>query len=297
MKKLVTHNGNFHSDDVFACAILSLVYKKENIEWQVTRTRDPKLIEEADVVFDVGGIYDASLDRFDHHQKGGAGERENGIPYASCGLVWKKYGPELVEGTLIQYIDEKICQPIDAVDNGYDISKTLVDGIYPYSFQSIVGAYRPTWKEDIQGEDDNFLALVELAEGILSREIITATDRAEARTKIEKAYEEAEDKRIILLEEGFTRDAILPVLSEYPEPVYFVYPKSMGHWKAEVVRKSMDSFEARRDFPESWAGVRDEELAEMTGVSDAYFCHNGRFLIVAKSKEGALELAQKALEI
>jgi len=36
-------------------------------------------------------------------------------------------------------------------------------------------------------------------------------------------------------------------------------------------------------------------LAKVTGVPDATFCHNGRFLAVAKSKEGALKLAEIAL--
>jgi len=49
-------------------------------------------------------------------------------------------------------------------------------------------------------------------------------------------------------------------------------------------------------FPESWAGKNGKELAEITGVEDAIFCHNARFICSAKSKEGAMKLAQMALE-
>ncbi|MCE9517420.1 MYG1 family protein [Candidatus Nomurabacteria bacterium] len=88
-KILVTHNGTFHADDVFATATLSLLLDG-NIK--VIRTRDPKIIASADYVYDVGGEYNLYKNLFDHHQKGGAGKRENGIPYAAFGLVWKSYG-------------------------------------------------------------------------------------------------------------------------------------------------------------------------------------------------------------
>jgi uncharacterized UPF0160 family protein len=48
-------------------------------------------------------------------------------------------------------------------------------------------------------------------------------------------------------------------------------------------------------FPDSWAGKRDAELVKATGVADAIFCHNNRFMMVAGSKEGALALAELAL--
>src|SRR5437764_1161911 len=94
---IVAHNGNFHADDVFAVATVLLVLERSDFPaWRqaipkIIRTRDPKTIEKADFVVDVGGVYDAENNRFDHHQAGGAGTRANGIPYASFGLVWKKF--------------------------------------------------------------------------------------------------------------------------------------------------------------------------------------------------------------
>jgi uncharacterized UPF0160 family protein len=43
-------------------------------------------------ILDVGDIYNPDQFRFDHHQAGGAGKRENDISYASCGLIWKHFG-------------------------------------------------------------------------------------------------------------------------------------------------------------------------------------------------------------
>jgi uncharacterized UPF0160 family protein len=58
---------------------------------------------------------------------------------------------------------------------------------------------------------------------------------------------------------------------------------------------SAESFDARADLPEAWAGLRDADLAAVTGVPDAGFCHNGRFIAAAKSFEGILEMARQAL--
>ena len=49
------------------------------------------------------------------------------------------------------------------------------------------------------------------------------------------------------------------------------------------------------DLPESWAGKDGEELQKITGVPDAIFCHNKRFMASAGSREGAIALAQKAI--
>ena len=62
------------------------------------------------------------------------------------------------------------------------------------------------------------------------------------------------------------------------------------------MRKEPCSFENRKSLPESWAAKRGKELAAITGVPDAVFCHNARFLAVSESKEGALRLAQIALQ-
>ena len=80
-KTIVTHNGNFHADDVFSIAAFKSIFPS----FKLIRTRDAELIAKADIVIDVGGEYDPDTDRFDHHQRGGAGERENGFPIPRLG--------------------------------------------------------------------------------------------------------------------------------------------------------------------------------------------------------------------
>src|SRR3989344_202259 len=117
-KIVVTHSGNFHTDEVFACAVLSLL-NDGNIE--VIRSRKKEVWVTGDYVVDVGGEYDPSRGRFDHHQEGGAGVRPNGIPYSSFGLVWKEFGEKISGSSYVaRVIDERVAQPVDAGDNGFE---------------------------------------------------------------------------------------------------------------------------------------------------------------------------------
>lgn len=287
---VVTHDGTFHTDDVFACAVVSLAFADREIE--VVRTRDEETIQSGDIVFDVGGIYDTDTLRFDHHQKGGADTRDNGIPYASFGLVWRQYGVELA-GSIdsAQFIDEQLVQGIDGADNGV-VNKVSDNGVYSYSVIDAISALRPTWEEDIS-MDEAFMEAVNMAVTILERMMRHAEAYSHAREMLETAYEESSDKTIIDI--GKEYPGWYEVMSNYPEPLYVLYERSDGGWGVKAVRENPAEFASRKPFPEEWAGLRDEELQAVTGVSDAIFCHNGRFLVAAKSKEGALTLAQKAV--
>lgn len=286
-KILVTHNGTFHADDIFATATLSILLDG-NIK--VIRTRDEEWFKKGDYVYDVGGEYDLIRNRFDHHQKGGAGKRDNGVPYAAFGLVWKAYGEKICGSKdVADRIDEHLVQAIDIHDNGVDSYK--VEGpVGPYLIESMFNTFRPSWKEP-EEFDEPFMELVSVAKKLLLRKIKKAQDSIEGEFFVKKAYKEAIDKRIIVLDDQYPwRKMFL----DYPEPIYVVVPK-MDKWNVYAAQKESGSFENRKSLPESWAGLRDEELARASGVPDATFCHNGRFLAVAKSKEGAIALAEKAL--
>lgn len=295
-KILVTHNGSFHADDLFATAVLSIL-NEGNIE--IIRTREPKIFETGDYVYDVGGEYDADKNRFDHHQRSGAGLRENGIPYSSFGLVWDKYGETICGNREVaNIIDQKIVCPIDAVDNGFDISKSLIEGVRPYYADQVFLNNIPTWKEDNSNIDQIFEEQVALVCILLKREIKVAADDIEGKNIIIKAYENSFDRRIVILENDFPRYLFQGILSALPEPIYLVYPSSHSSvWKVEAINKSPDTMDSRKLLPGSWRGFmdNDEKLKENTGVIDAMFCHRAGFLITALSKEGAIELAERAL--
>ncbi len=295
-KICVTHDGTFHSDDLFATAVL---YILNNGNIKIIRSRNREMIKRGDYVYDTGGEYDDTKDFFDHHQRGGAGSRPNGVPYASFGLVWKKYGPEICGSSEVSdKIDEKIAQHIDAIDNGLTFTNPIYGGSIPYGPDVVFMNNKPTWKEQGKSLNKIFKEQVKRVSKFLLREIEVAKSDLEAIKIMMDAYNKSEDKRIIIIEQDFPRYLYQNTLSKVPEPTYLVFPS--GHssmWKVEAISKSEDTMENRKMFPESWRGYLDGDpkLKEITGVSDVVFCHKSGFLIVANSKEGAIKLAEKAL--
>ena len=306
VKKLITHDGSFHADDVFACATITLFLEKNNETFEVIRTRDEKTIKTGDYVFDIGGVCEPEQNRFDHHQIGGAGKRptypldnsgaggNNGIEYAACGLVWKKFGVELCGSKAsAEVIDERLFAPIDAGDNGFDLVENKYT-VTPYYIQHFISAMRPTWQEENLSEDEMFLKCVEVAKIILTREIIQAHDSLLAEEIIGTVYQNTVDKRIIVLDKHYPYEDIL---NNFPEPLFAIFPRNTDNfWGVKAVKENPKTFVNRKNFPKAWAGLRDEELQNVSGVADAIFCHRGLFMAVAKTKAGAIKLAQIAVE-
>lgn len=296
-KICITHDGTFHADDLFATATLSIL-NDGNIK--IIRTRDPKMFEKGDYVYDVGGENDSSLNHFDHHQRGGGGVRDNGIPYASFGLVWKKYGEQICGNKEVsERIDQKIVQPIDATDEGFDIYTPKIKDVFPYSVEAIFLSEIPTWREnDNNGLNKIFEKQLLKVVDLLKREIKIAKDDIEGVNILLKDYNSSEDKRIVISNVDFPRYLLQNTLSRLVEPIYLVYPSSKSNlWKVEAIKKSRETMESRKLFPESWRGFTngDQRLREITGVNDIVFCHQNGFYLNTKTKESAIKLAQKAL--
>lgn len=295
MVSIATHSGGFHADDIFAVATLKLYLAAQGeTNVKVVRTRNPEEVAACDYALDVGSVHDPEAGRFDHHQKGGAGERENGVPYAAFGLVWQEYGVDVAgDEQIAAAIDRKLVQAIDGPDNGVSLSgESEYENAYPYYLGSAVNVFKPTWKEPAARMDETFLELVEWATVLLEREMTVARDVAEGEQLVEAAYEQAEDKRIIYM------DRELPwkgVLTQKEEPLFVVYQKDGGRWRLRAV-PTEGSFASRAELPESWRGKRDAELVAATGVESAVFCHKGLPMIVATEKGDIDTLAQKALE-
>lgn len=296
---IITHDGKFHTDDVFAVAALRLVLKGK--EPEIIRTREPEWFKKGDYVVDVGLVCDPQSNRLDHHQPEGAGKRANGIPYSSFGLVWQKFGKELCGSQeAAEVIDKKLVSYIDAADNGVDIVEQKYQDAPVYSVVQIINLFRLSWKKEKTNKDQEFVNAVDWAQKILNMEIESAVYTLSVERTIENRYRLSIDKHLLVFDgEGEILGWEIPVrrLSLYPEPIYFVMPKSKpGVWQVVAVSKGENSFEARKPLPENWMGLTGEKLEEVTGVLGALFCHRGRFLCTANSKEAALKLAKLAIE-
>lgn len=298
---LITHSGSFHADDVMASAILTYYFEQKGIATKIIRTRDMNIIKTGDIVFDVGLVYDETSNRFDHHQTGGAGTRENGIPYSSVGLVWKKFGPELCApfSSLVDKIDRELVQSIDANDTGYDVDTKSTE-CYQLPLSAFFMVHNTTWKEQETFTDDQinerFMKAMNLAKGFFTRYLQTSKDNIEATEKIKKVYDNTADKKSLLFDQNFTRVVFIANLVNFPEPLVYIYPDRAGSYSIETVPKDFGSFERRTSFPESWAGLHDKQLQEVSGIPELTFCHNGRFLCKTTNLEGTQKVVEKTLK-
>lgn len=296
--RVATHSGSFHADDVFALAALTLLASAEpdHGPLEIVRTRDPELLAAADLRVDVGQRNDPATGDFDHHQRGGAGERENGIRYASFGLVWREFGARVAGGSdeVAQRIDEVLVQSVDANDTGQTISAPLIDDVQAMTVSHAIAAFNPNWDEDASsaGKRRAFDAALAFATGILARELASATAQVSAAALVRAAIARADDPRLIELDRGMPWHREL--VPSAPDALYVVYPREQD-WGLQAVPRVLGEFNNRKDLPEPWAGRSDADLAEVTGVADARFCHSGRFMAVAGSRDGVLELARQAL--
>lgn len=291
MKTIVTHNGTFHPDDVFATATLQLHYGVENLK--IIRSRDPEIIKSADIVYDVGLTYEPATERYDHHQEG-APVRGNGVPYAAFGLVWKHYGEKLCGSKEVQEtIDQKFVQPIDAEDNGVTICIAADERVTPIDFQDLVFVFLPSW-DSADTYDQKFLQAVDWARGVLERLIEKEQDLHQMRQYIQQVYESTPEKDILVFDKRVLCDALI----KYGNVKMAVYPNGLGSaWYAEAVKIKPRTFEYHGVFPDAWLGLQGEALQNVTGLPDAHFAHKKKFFFAAGSKESALKAAKVALGI
>jgi uncharacterized UPF0160 family protein len=289
---IATHDGSFHADEVFAVAALGLL--GEPVE--VVRTRDPGSLAAADLRVDVGFRDDARAGDFDHHQRGFDAVRANGVRYASFGLVWREFGVRVCDGDaeVATAIDETLVQTVDANDTGQRLTEPLVDGVRPFSISAVIGGFNASWDEQLSPDEERarFDAAVDLARGILAREIAVAASGRRAERIVRAAIAAAPDPRVVELPVNAPWKRVL--VPETADALFVIYPKRQG-FGLEAVPGALGSFENRRDLPAAWGGLEGPDLVAVTGVEDALFCHAKRFLVVAASHDGITRLAELAL--
>jgi uncharacterized UPF0160 family protein len=293
---------------VFAYAVLRLALglNQPGVDHELRRTRVAELIETADIVWDVGSVFDAALNRFDHHQRG-APLRPDETPYSSAGLIWQVYGARAVAALLRDAdaekfapaialeLDNGLVRRIDEVDTGVSANGPVTrDSL---SFASLIGEFNPSW-DDPAGSgptagDAAFLEATAFATAMLTRRVNNMRARHLAEALVLSAHQASADPRLLVLETGMPWKN---VVFAHDLPVIFaVSPASNGNWMIDTMPPEPGSFAQRLPLPEGWAGLQGDDLAAKSGVADAVFVHLRRFVGAAKSQAGAVALATIAL--
>ncbi|KAF9508331.1 hypothetical protein BS47DRAFT_1373678 [Hydnum rufescens UP504] len=300
-----THNGTFHCDEALAVFLLHQTpkYKDANL----VRTRDPPRLEQCDIVVDVGAVYNPVSLRFDHHQRGFTETFGHGFEtkLSSAGLIYKHFGREIISERLnispqdptveklYLKLYKEFIEAIDGVDNGINQYPKDITPKYKNSthLSSRVSHLNPAWNEsvDAAGVDARFKKASELAgTEFLDRLDYYAKAWLPGRGLVEEAIKGP--GKIILFEQFAPwKEHLFDIESELsiPEddkPYYVLYAdETGGSWRVQAIPVSPESFESRKPLPEAIPG----------GV----FVHASGFIGGNKTREGALELAIKALTL
>jgi len=291
--KVATHSGSFHADEVFAIATLSLWADKKGLQLDITRTRDEAILNKSDIVLDVGGVYNPEKKRFDHHQKEGAGTHHNNIPYASFGLIWKHYAPEICNKEVVKRIEKSLVMPIDARDNGQSISNPNELGILDHRTADTISNFNPTKEEGYVNLQNQFNKAIEFAKEVIKREIAWAEAEIKAEAKVQEEFTKQGEPEILILDKGIEWEKAVAKIKKIK---WVVKPdRDNNNWTIKSARDNLESYINRSFFPESWRGLKDKELQDVSGIQEAVFCHRGGFFAVTKTKESALEMTYEAL--
>lgn len=299
-----THSGGFHADDVFAAAVLDLAHGL-GTGFTLIRTRDQKVIGNADIVFDVGGIFDSERLRFDHHQRGYAEKRPNGVPFSSFGLLWRQYGHEACQAALkektdlaearkvAEIVDIELVQGVDAMDCGAQDFLPRGSGVRIMSLSAVIGGFNPGWQETEQDFDAAFIKAVAIARQVLTNTIKSCHDVIAAESKVLEAKAEG---CLLVLERFYPWQIAMFKRKDADSLRYVVFPNVTGGWRVQAVSIVPHSFSMHKPLPESWRGLEDKALDAVTGIPGGIFCHASGFIGGHTTREGALALAKAAIE-
>lgn len=360
-----THSGHFHADEALAVYFLRLLPDYSNST--LLRSRDSDLLKTCHTVVDVGGVYDDSQRRYDHHQREFTIVfPEHSTKLSSAGLVYMHYGRRIISHCtglpenspdfelLYEKLYDDFVEAFDANDNGisqYDPSAVRKAGLEKkfqdkgFSLASVVnrlnyshpsplasakaslsadtvtgegGVSAPApidpaklSKEQAQTEEDErFLKASQfVGEQFISEMMDKYHSWLPARAVVKKAFSERTqydpDGRIMVIPhrpEGVPWTDHLYALEKETnvegQVLYVLFAENGepdSKWRIRAVSAEAGGFQNRKDLPNEWKGLRDEELSKVSGVPGGVFIHAGGFIGGNKTFDGSLEMAKKAL--
>lgn len=298
---LVTHSGGFHADELLSSAVLTRLYPGA----QIIRSRDPAWITPASdrIIYDVGRAYDVPAQIFDHHQRD-APLRADGQPYSSFGLIWQHFGhaylrdfgiPESDAAQIHQDFDTDFVLPVDLMDNGAlnpaAAGPLLADLTLPVLLESL----KPVFDDaDPAAETRAFHGALAIARAFVEAAIRRKAAKYRAEAMVLQAIAAAGAGQVLELPQGMPfRAAIDKAGADHL--LFVIHPRDTD-WALTGIRKSASGFEQRADLPASWAGLTDAALEQASGVIGARFCHNGRFIAVAATRDAIVAMARLAVD-
>ena len=284
-------------------------------------------LEKADIIIDVSQKNDDK--HFDHHSKEFTLCRENGVKYATAGLMWKKFGidylklvsknelnftpsKQVIEKAFLR-IDTDFMTMIDLNDNGQltsyvqsvanatnDKEQQIVDSLNELYQASpdipYIVAMMNLPNQTGADQDKAFNNTVKMLRGILLNVAINALHTESGIAKVLELYQGGE--MLIMHERLPWTSAVLNNLEIFKDCKIAVYPDRNMRWRVQSLPVSKaQRFKNRLSAPKEWRGLNDVELDKVTGLKNLTFIHKSGFTGGAQTYEDNLELAKLWLEL
>lgn len=322
--KIATHDGSFHADETIACAILTYLYDNA----QIIRSRDLDLLETADIIIDVSGKNDHK--HFDHHCRDFKEGRENGILFATAGLMWHKFGIQFLEkiyedhirnknnsfilsdyvlNKAFSRIDREIMYMVDLNDNGQLNSyiddkivtkdsddaietKEALNEFYQIepSIPYIVAMFNLP-NTNNQEQYKNFISVIKILKNILINASINALYTEYGITKVLDAYDGG--KLLIIHEKLPWSQAVLSNLEIFKDCYLCIYPDRKRGFRIQSLPISRSKiFVNKLSAPIAWRGLDNDALDKASGLNGTIFVHKAGFTGGAESFETTIKMAK-----
>ena len=189
-----------------------------------------------------------------------------------------------------QGVDKDLIEGIDADDNGVfpKIDSTFKVKTIP----SIIKMFNPSF-ESSENESDQFLKAVKLAEMIFKEELSYIKGKILAEKKVLEYLNTYDEKNnYFILEEYLPYEETLLKNEKYNKIEFVAFPSNRGGFAIKTVPKSFQDHNPRKAFPESWAGLENEELEKVSNIKGLRFCHSGRFIVNCKDFNTVLKVLE-----
>ena len=175
----------------------------------------------------------------------------------------------------------------------------------------IVRGLNPRYDEPASpaARDALFAKAVEMAEGVLRREILYVAAALMAETEV-LAARTRNGGRTLVLPKFLPWQDCLAARPDQADLLYVVFPSERGGFCIQQVPQAPKSMKGRRPLPAAWAGKRGDELAALVNAASAeiwpegnlrvtaspsLFCDPRQFIGGAATEEEAFLLAELAL--
>lgn len=284
LRSVGIHNGEFHADEVTACALLVLCDLVDRDK--IVRTRDHDKLDRCEYICDVGGLYDSSRKNFDHHQSEYQGM------LSSAGMMLKYLFEEdfFTEDEMV-LLRDTLVHGVDLHDNGCPLESVGIT-----TFSNVITNFNPiVYSSTREEQDAAFLEALDFTCSHLRRLL--------ERHRYIRSYRKIvadcmnKNKDCLVFEDSIPwLDNFFELGGEDHSAKFVIMPSYQG-WKLRGIPPTNDErMQVRVQLPEEWAGLLEEDLQEVSGIPGAIFCHKGRFISVWKTREGAEKAYQIVME-